>query len=115
MDSYPKCRETQDYSCFIIDEAGFLVVHEDFMVPSASEKDGVENVHITEKEKHIALHMIQNGYLRKKECRKLEDIETQTFYEVTLPDGRVDALGNIGNCNQYQLGKIEGTNVYLGK
>lgn len=113
-DAYPKCRETEDYSCFIIDDAGFLVMHEDFMVPSASEEGGVENVHITEKEKHIALHMFQNGYLKKKKCRKLEDLQMQTFYEVTLPNGGVDALDNVGGCNRYQLGKIGGTNVYLG-
>ena len=89
-------------------------MHEDFMVPSASEEGRVENVHITEKEKHIALHMFQNGYLKKKECRKLEDLQMQTFYEVTLPDGGVDALDNVGGCNRYQLGKIGGTNVYLG-
>ena len=84
------------------------------MDPSASKQGGVEHVHITEKEKHIAEHMISNGYLVKKECRKLEDIQEQSFYEVRLPPGGVNALDNAGRCKQYQLGKIEGTNVYLG-
>ena len=84
------------------------------MDPSALKQGGVEHVHITEKEKNIAEHMINKEYLVKKECRKLEEIEKQTFYEVRLPPGGVDALDNAGRCKQYQLGKIEGTNVYLG-
>ncbi|KAL9960900.1 hypothetical protein ACROYT_G034408 [Oculina patagonica] len=110
---YPRCGEIQTYSCFVMDSAGFLVMHEDFMDPSA-DKHVVEHVHITEKEKQIAQDMISNGYLVKKDCRNLDDIEKQTFYEVHLPSGRVDALGNVGSCTKYQLGKIEGTNVYLG-
>lgn len=97
-----------------MDSAGFLVMHEDFMDSSAT-KHLVEDVHITEKEKHIAQDMINKGYLVKKDCRNLEDIKTQTFYEVDLPSGKVDALGNDEGCTKYQLGKIEGTNVYIGQ
>ena len=84
------------------------------MDPSAA-KHVVEHVHITEKEKQIAQDMISKGYMVKKDCRKLEGIKKQTFYEVQLPSGRIDALGNVGSCTKYQLGKIEGTNVYLGQ
>lgn len=97
-----------------MDSAGFLVMHEDFMDPSAA-KQVVEHVHIIEKEKYIAKDMVSNGYMVKKDCRKLEDIKNQTFYEVHLPSGRIDTLGNVGRCPEYQLGKIEGTNVYLGQ
>ena len=85
------------------------------MDPSAA-KQVVEHVHITEKEEHIAEDMITKGYMVEKDCRKLEDIKKQTFYEVHLPNsGRIDALGNAKSCAKYQLGKIEGTNVYLGQ
>ena len=82
---------------------------------SSAGKHAVEHVHITKKEKHIAQDMINKGYLVKKNCRILKDIETQTFYEVKLNSSEVDARGNDKGCTKYQLGKVEGTNVYIGK
>ena len=86
------------------------------MDPSAT-KHVIERVHVAEKEKHIAEDMISKGHLVKKECRNLEGIKQQTFYEVNLPpSGEVDATDNaVGSCTKYQIGKITGTNVYLGK
>ena len=98
-----------------MDSAGFLVMHQSFMDPSAS-RQAIERVHIAEKEEHVAEHMISEGFLVKKECRNLEGIEEQTFYEVNLPpSGEVDATHNAGSCTKYQIGKIAGINVYLGK
>ena len=99
-----------------MDSAGFLVMHQSFMDPSAT-KHVIERVHVAEKEKHIAEDMISKGHLVKKECRNLEEIKQQTFYEVNLPQsGEVDATDNaVGSCTKYQIGKITGTNVYLGK
>ena len=98
-----------------MDSAGFLVMHEGFLDPSAT-RHVIERVHIAEKEKHIADDMISKGYLVKKECRNLEGIEEQTFYEVNLPQsGEVDVTDNVGSCPKYQIGKIAGTNVYFGK
>lgn len=114
-ENYPKCEEIETYSCFVIDSAGFLVMHEGFLYPSAT-RQVIERVHIAEKERHIADDMITKGYLVKKECRNLEDIEQQAFYEVNLPEsGEVDAAHNSESCSKYQIGKIAGTNVYLGK
>ena len=90
-------------------------MHQSFMDPSAS-RQVIERVHIAQKEKHIAEDMISKGFLITKECRNLEGIEEQTFYEVNLPQsGEVDVTDNTGRCTKYQIGKIEGTNVYLGK
>ena len=98
-----------------MDSAGFLVMHQSFMDPSAT-KHVIERVHIAEKEKDIAEDMIRKGYLVKKECRNLEDVKEQTFYEVNVPQsGEVDATDNAGSCTKYQIGKITGTNAYLGK
>ena len=112
---YPNCEKIETYSCFVIDSAGFLVLHEGFLEPSAT-RQVIERVHIAEKERHIADDMIIKGYLVKKKCRNLEDIEQQAFYEVNLPEpGEVDATDNAESCSKYQIGKIAGTNVYLGK
>ena len=85
-------------------------MHEDFLLSSAVASD-VEYVHITEKDKYIAEDLINKGYLRKKGCRDLEEIQRQSFYEVSLPSAAVDTIGSGGT---YQLGQIIGTNAYIG-
>ena len=110
---YPKCKDTKTYSCFVMDSAGFLIMHEDFLLSSAVASD-VEYVHITEKDKYVAEDLINKGYLRKKGCRDLEEIQMQSFYEVSLPSAGIDALRSGGRCSKYQLGQIMGTNAYIG-
>ena len=96
-----------------MDSAGFLIMHEDFLAHSEKAQD-LEYVHITNKEKNIAEHLITNGYLKKRECRNLKEIQKQSFYEVDLPDGGVDVLKSGDSCSKYQLNKIVGTNAYRG-
>ena len=95
-----------------MDHAGFLVMHEDFMLSSATAAD-LEHVHITEKETHIAEDLINKGFLIKKECRNLEEIKKQSFYEVNSTMSGVQELKST-DC-KYELGRITGTNVFLGQ
>ena len=101
------------YECFVMDQAGFLIMHKDFLMPSATAAE-VEHVHITQKEKTIVEDLITKGYLIEKECRNLEEIKKQSFYEVNLPLNGVDALKNHSGC-PYELLPINKTNVYLGQ
>ena len=96
-----------------MDRAGFLIMHEDFLLSSATTED-VDQVHITEKEKTIAEDLIKKNYLIKKKCRNLEKIQTQSFYEINLPQDGVDTLTGGERCAKYQLGEIVGTNALLG-
>ena len=96
-----------------MDRAGFLIMHEVFLLSSAATKD-VEQVHITEKEKTIAEDLIKKKYFIRKECRNVEKIQKQSFYEIKLPRGGVDALIGGERCAKYQLGEIVGTNALLG-
>ena len=96
-----------------MDSAGFLIMHEEFLKYSAT-APSVEYVHIIKVEKNIAEHLISNNYLQRKECRNLKKIRKQSFYEVELPDGGVNFLNSGARCIKYQLGKITGTNAYLG-
>ena len=57
-----------------MDSAGFLIMHEDFLEHSEIAQD-LEYVHITNKEKNIAEHLITNGYWKKRECRSLKEIQ----------------------------------------
>ncbi|XP_068714501.1 VWFA and cache domain-containing protein 1-like [Montipora foliosa] len=109
---YPICNDTSKYACFVMDNAGFMVFHVDFLQSSATEEQ-LEHVHITQKERHIAEDLISKSYLIKKECRNVETIKKQSFYEVKLPPGGVDELRGISTC-KYRLGVISGTNVYIG-
>lgn len=110
---YPKCKDTQTYSCFVMDSAGFLIMHEDFLLSSAEASD-VEYVHITEKDIYVAEDLISKGHLSKKECRDLEEIQKLSFYEVSLGSGGIDTLRSGGRCSKYQLQQIKGTNAYIG-
>ena len=96
-----------------MDSAGFLIMHEDFLLSSAAASD-VEHVHVTEKDKFMAEDLIKKGYLIKRECRDLEEIQRQSFYEVRLPSGGVDTLRSGAICSKYQLAQIIGTNAYIG-
>lgn len=108
---YPRCTEKGN-ACFVIDHAGFLIMHEDFMRSSATGKD-LAHVHITQKERHIAEDLINKGFLIKKECRNLEEIKKQSFYEVNSTMSGVQELIRSG-C-KYELARITGTNVFLGQ
>ena len=96
-----------------MDSAGFLIMHEDFLLSSAVASD-VEYVHITEKDKYIAEDLINKGYLRRKGCRNLVEIQRQSFYEISLPSAGIDTIASGGRCSKYQLGQIIGTNAYIG-
>ncbi|XP_068714502.1 VWFA and cache domain-containing protein 1-like [Montipora foliosa] len=109
---YTICNDTSKYACFVMDNAGFMVFHVDFLQSSAIEEE-LEHVHITQKERHIAEDLISKSYLIRKECRNVETIKKQSFYEVKLPPGGVDELRGNSTC-QYRLGAINGTNVYIG-
>ena len=106
------CDDASRYACFVMDNAGFLVLHVDFMQSSVTEQH-LEHVHITQKEKHIAEDLISKHFLVKKECRNVETIQKQSFYEVNLPQSGVDELRRNSGC-KYKLAPISGTNVYLG-
>ena len=82
------------------------------MLSSATAAD-LEHVHITQKEKHIAEDLINKGFLIKMECRNLEEIKKQSFYEVNTTMKGVEELRRSG-C-KYELGRITGTNAFLGQ
>ncbi|KAL9960925.1 hypothetical protein ACROYT_G034433 [Oculina patagonica] len=111
-DTYPKCEES-NYDCFVLDGAGFLIMHDDFLVPDITAKT-LEYVHITEKEKDIAEDLLQKGYLVKKECRNLEEIQLESFYELKIPKQGVNTLDSGDRCKKYQLSSVVQSNAFLG-
>ena len=112
-DTFPSCKDG-NYECFVLDGAGFLVMHKDFLSPDIKAKD-LEYVHITAKEKEIAEDLLQKGHLVKKKCRDLEKIHTENFYELSIPFQGLNTLTTGQRCRQYQLAKVAGSNAFLGK
>ncbi len=90
-------------------------MHDDFLVHDITAKT-LEYVHITEKEKDIAEDLLQKGYLVKKECRNLEKIKLQSFYELKIPELQgVNTLDSGDRCKKYQLFSVGRSNAFLGK
>ena len=90
-------------------------MHDDFLVPDITAKP-LEYVHITEKEKDIAEDLIKKGYLVKKECRNLEEIKLESFYELKIPSQfGVNTLDSGDRCKKYQISSVGRSNAFLGK
>ena len=90
-------------------------MHDDFVKPDITAKT-LEYVHITEKERDIAEDLLQKGYLVKKECRSLEKIKLENFYELKIPSQvGVNTLDSGDRCKRYQLSSVVGSNAFLGK
>ena len=89
-------------------------MHDDFLVPDITAKT-LEYVHITEKEKDIAEDLLQKGYMVKKECRNLEKIKLQSFYELKIPPQGINTIDSGSRYKKYQLSSVVGSNVFLGK
>ena len=47
-DQYSDCRSSGASRCFVIDSTGYVIIHESFMDPETSIREGVEGRHLTE-------------------------------------------------------------------
>ena len=113
IDTYPECKDSS-YTCFVLDKAGFVILHDDFLSPIASAKT-LEYVHITEKDKDIAEDLIKKGHMVRKQCRNLSKLKLEFFYEVLLSRRGVNTLSNGQRCKKYQLSQVDRSNVIVGR
>ena len=88
-------------------------MHKDFLSPDITKKD-LEYVHISAKERDIANDLIVKGYLKRKQCRNLEKINVENFYELDIPFRGVNTLATGSTCKQYQISRMTTTNAYIG-
>ena len=98
----------------MLDGAGFLIMHKDFLSPEISAND-LEYVHITAKEREIAEDLLAKGHLVKKQCSNFEKINMENFYELKVPIQGVNTLTTGQQCRQYQLFNVSGSNAFLGE
>ncbi|XP_077996467.1 VWFA and cache domain-containing protein 1-like [Glandiceps talaboti] len=109
--SYPECSENR-YSCFIMDNSGYLVVHEEFL--QFGELD-VTKSHITEMEPMVARDLISEGTLTKEACIDFQHVKNRHYYTVqTSSLSNIDKLDDSDGCKRYQLTHILETNAFLG-
>ena len=88
-------------------------MHDDFLIPEITAKT-LEYVHISAKEKDIAEDLLEKGYLVKRQCRSLEKIKMENFYELNVPIQGVNTLVTGQRCRKYQLSRMVGSNAFIG-
>ena len=74
-------------------------MHKDFLSQDITRKD-LEYVHISAKEREIAIDLIVKGHLKRKQCRNLEKINVENFYELDIPFKGVNTFTTGSTCKQ---------------
>ena len=88
-------------------------MHKDFLSPDITRKN-LEYVHISAKERDIAIDLMVKGYLRRKQCRNLEKINVDNFYELDIPFKGVNTFTTGSTCKQYQISRMTESNAFIG-
>ncbi|CAH1782871.1 unnamed protein product, partial [Owenia fusiformis] len=103
---YPKCDEER-YSCFIMDNSGFIVMHRDFV--NCSNKDQqIEGLHVTIKEPEIAKHLIKNYHMSRRACINFEKLKDYRTWIVDFISAEMI------RSKSFELYKLRDTNAFLG-
>ena len=88
-------------------------MHKDFLSPDIKKKD-LEYVHISAKEIEIAIDLIVKGHLKRKQCRNLEKINVENFYEFDIPFKGVNTFTTGSTCKKCQIPRMTGSNAFTG-
>ena len=70
------------FSCFVIDNGGYIISHPDFVGLHEEDYPSIQNVHITQKEPDIAAVLAQNGILLLDHCIHFRESHVHNFYRV---------------------------------
>ena len=68
-------------SCYVIDNAGYIIAHKDFK-SSGDDVTDVGHVHITHKEPEASYWLYENDVMLKDGCMSYEKSQIQTFWKV---------------------------------
>ncbi|KAJ8322176.1 hypothetical protein KUTeg_000647 [Tegillarca granosa] len=112
LEQYPICNNTE-YSCFVIDTSGFIVIHEDFtMVYTDPKLDDL--YHITNREGKIARDLMSKGILTKRTCTDFQSVQDQVTYRVYSTSFYKDGVDTLSSGDPgYELRPIKNTNIFL--
>ncbi|XP_068758556.1 VWFA and cache domain-containing protein 1-like [Montipora capricornis] len=104
------CVFKEELRCFLMDTRGYIVYHPDFE-DAYNDTSKVVNRHITDMDGEIARDLIKNGVMKRYECRNLQLLKLQRFYEVNI-EGET-YKGDHGACDAYTVVRIPRTNVFV--
>ncbi|VDI64280.1 Hypothetical predicted protein [Mytilus galloprovincialis] len=108
---YPMCT-TKDFKCMIIDDSGFLVIHQAFK-ETTDPKYFDDPKHITILEPAIADEMKKYGVLNPLTCKDLSTNKELQSFRVTLPAGRSTGLSFDQTNNKFELKPVMDTNIFI--
>ncbi|CAG2225375.1 unnamed protein product [Mytilus edulis] len=107
---YPSCGDNSDYSCIIIDDSGFVVMHPR-LKETTDENAFKEPKHITVEEPRIANILRSQGVLIQKSCQDYSTNKELSSYRVTLPTFSGLELTDTGAT--FELRPITETNLFI--
>ncbi|XP_052072384.1 VWFA and cache domain-containing protein 1-like isoform X13 [Mytilus californianus] len=108
---YPVCT-TKDFKCMIIDDSGFLVIHQAFKETTDPEYFD-DPKHITILEPTIAEAMKENDVFNRLTCKDLSTNKELQSFRVTLPAGRSTGLSFDQTDNKFELRPVVDTNIFI--
>nr|XP_022294872.1 VWFA and cache domain-containing protein 1-like isoform X2 [Crassostrea virginica] len=112
QDLYPICANKIKYTCIVIDDSGFLVMHPYFIeTKSSTTPTDIPQVHITHMEGKISRSLISNGIMYRQPCRDTENKKEQFTYRVNLPISHQG--GKVDSTEGYEIRPVTGSNVFL--
>ncbi|XP_078333915.1 VWFA and cache domain-containing protein 1-like isoform X2 [Crassostrea virginica] len=112
QDLYPICANKINYTCMVIDDSGFLIMHPYYIESKEkSTHSDIIQAHITHREGIISRSLISNGIMYRQPCRDTENKKEQFTYRVSLPQSHLG--GKIDSNGGYEIRPVTGSNVFL--
>ncbi|XP_062591913.1 VWFA and cache domain-containing protein 1-like [Saccostrea cucullata] len=108
LDLYPLCRNRTEFSCIVIDDSGFLVMHPYFT--ETTNKISYP-IHITHKEMLISKYLTSEGILYQQPCRDTENKRELITFRVKLPQTKKN--GVVNKAEGYELRPVPMSNLFL--
>ncbi|ELT90476.1 hypothetical protein CAPTEDRAFT_196421 [Capitella teleta] len=81
-DAFPACLDPSNVGCFIIDDAGFVIMHHDWL--NLKNRQDVYNIHISQKEPGVARTLIENTVMIQTGCINHEQLLHQYTWLVSM-------------------------------
>ncbi|XP_065835892.1 VWFA and cache domain-containing protein 1-like isoform X2 [Oscarella lobularis] len=95
--------------CVLIDNAGFVVIHPDFVDPRLASENGVDTKHITEMEKDLAASLVNRNIMIKSRCNDFQKKTVNVFWKVKMSSSSQSVSGSVA----YDIYKVSQTNTFL--
>ncbi|ELU16667.1 hypothetical protein CAPTEDRAFT_192407 [Capitella teleta] len=81
-DAFPACLDSSNVGCFIIDDAGFVIMHHDWL--NLKNRQDAYNIHISQKEPGVARTLIENKVMIQTGCINHEQLLHQYTWLVSM-------------------------------